>query len=54
LAELSEVMDSVEAVLPNIRAASQTADGKLYAIPCGMRIPLAYADGDASQRPFPR
>lgn len=48
LAELSEVMDSVEAVLPNIRAASQTADGKLYAIPAGMRIPLAYADGDAS------
>lgn len=48
LAELSEVMDSAEAVLPNIRAASQTADGKLYAIPAGMRIPLAYADGDAS------
>jgi ABC-type glycerol-3-phosphate transport system substrate-binding protein len=48
LAELSEVMDSAEPVLPNIRTASQTADGKLYAIPCGMRIPLAYADGDAS------
>ena len=48
LAELSEVMDSVDAVLPNIRTASQTADGKLYAIPTGMRIPLAYADGDAS------
>ncbi len=48
LAELSEVMDSAEPVLPNIRAASQTADGKLYAIPAGMRIPLAYADGDAS------
>lgn len=48
LAELSEVMDSAETVLPNIRTASQTADGKLYAIPAGMRIPLAYADGDAS------
>ena len=48
LAELGEVMDGVEPVLPNIRAASQTADGKLYAIPCGIRLPLAYADGDAS------
>ena len=48
LAELSSVMDSAESVLPNIRAASQTADGKLYAIPTGIRIPLAYADGDAN------
>ena len=48
LAELSEVMDGVEPVLPNIRTASQSTDGKLYAIPSGIRIPLAYADGDAS------
>ena len=48
LTELGNVMDGVEPVLPNIRAASQTADGKLYAIPAGIRIPLAYADGDSS------
>lgn len=46
LAEISGILDGAETVLPNIRAASQTADGKLYAMPTGIRIPLAYADGD--------
>lgn len=48
LAEISGILDGAETLLPNIRAASQTADGKLYAMPTGIRIPLAYAPGDAS------
>jgi len=49
LADIGEIMDGAEPVLPNIRSASQTADGKLYALPVAMRIPLAYADGGASR-----
>lgn len=46
LAELSGVLTSVDPLLPNVQKASETADGKIYAIPTGIRLPLAYADKD--------
>ncbi|MCE5189447.1 MAG: hypothetical protein LLF75_09765 [Eubacteriales bacterium] len=46
LAEIGGILDQAEVVLPNIRTASQSPDGKLYAMPTGIRVPLAYASGD--------
>lgn len=46
LAELSGVLTSVDPLLPNVQKASETADGKIYAVPTGIRLPLAYADKD--------
>ena len=44
LTDISAVVDGAEAVLPNIRAASASGDGKLYAMPTRMELPLAYAN----------
>lgn len=46
LAELSNVLSSIDPLLSNVQKASETADGKIYAIPTGIRLPLAYADKD--------
>ena len=46
LADLGSVVDGAEAVLPNIRAASQASDGVLYAMPSGVLLPLAFAPGN--------
>ena len=48
LAEISGILDEADPLLANVRAAAQTADGKLYAMPTGIRIPLAYSDEDTT------
>jgi len=45
LADIGSVVDGAEEVLPNVRAASASADGKLYAMPTRIELPLAIADG---------
>ena len=45
LADIGSVVDAAEAVLPNIRSASQADDGLLYAMPSGIQLPLAFAPG---------
>jgi hypothetical protein len=41
LADISSAVDGAEEILPNIRAASASADGKLYAMPTRIKLPLA-------------
>lgn len=43
LADIGSVVDAAEEVLPNVRAASASADGKLYAMPTRIKLPLAIA-----------
>ncbi|MEA5047168.1 MAG: hypothetical protein VB034_01035 [Eubacteriales bacterium] len=45
LADIGSVLDGAEEILPNVKAASLAGDGKLYAIPTGVQIPLAFAPG---------
>lgn len=45
LADIESVVNDADEILPNVRAASAAADGKLYAIPTGVQIPLAFAAG---------
>lgn len=40
LMDLAEIVNGAEPVLANIRAASER-DGKLYAMPCGVTVPMA-------------
>ena len=47
LADIGAIVDSAEPVLGNIRKASEASDGVLYAMPCGIRLPYAYAPGNA-------
>ena len=47
LADIGAIVDGSEPVLGNIRAASVASDGVLYAMPSGIRLPYAYASGNA-------
>lgn len=44
LADIGSAVDSAEEVLPNVRAASVSDDGKLYAMPTQIGLPLAIAN----------
>ncbi len=48
LADIGFVVDGAEEVLSNVRAASASADGKLYAMPTRIKLPLAIASETAT------
>lgn len=47
LADIGAIVDGAEPVLGNIRKASVASDGVLYAMPSGIKLPYAYAPGNA-------
>lgn len=46
LTDIGGILDENEPLLANIRTASQASDGKLYAMPSGIQVPMAFADTD--------
>ncbi|MDD4312742.1 MAG: extracellular solute-binding protein, partial [Eubacteriales bacterium] len=47
LSDIGEIVDGAESALPNVRNSFVSADGKLYAMPTRIKLPLAVAGKDS-------